>query len=515
VADQQRLPEGLADMPPGPALAAVLARVDPTRLNGHDLVALAPAYLRMLSHYQAGLATVLNEAERCPPGDASSPPTRTEPHGWSHLELAAKLHWTAGKATYELRHAYHLTQRLPDVHAALAAGVIDTPRARLFVDGLTCVDEQPAREIAGRLLAAGAGRWNTKQLSARLRRAVITHDPDAAARKQRERLAERWVQAEPHPEGTANLVGVNLPPERVAEIMERLAAIARTAKRQGDPRTLHQLKADSYLDLLAGTGIGATPPGPITNPDRTFTPRTATDDTRQRRQPATPGPGDRAGQQRDSAEATAAPVQASQKPPAEPPAPPRAEVDVPLPGPRRGVVELTAPLSSLIGWSQAPGTLAGWGPVITDICRQIVAQDPTARWRFSIYDDLLSDGQLAYHGITHARPTPTTGRNGFSATDTAFLRTRDRTCRGPHGCHHPASQCDLDHTVAKVDGGGHERANGGALCKREHRYKHESGAELRQPEPGIFEWTTPLGHRYTIKPEPYDESTGPPKPPDP
>jgi uncharacterized protein DUF222 len=469
--ERQRLPEGLAATPPGPALAAALAGIDPTRLNGHDLVELAPAYVKMLSHYQAGLATVLHEAEHCPPGDADSPPERAQPHGWAHVELAAKLRWTAGKASYELRHAYHLTRRLPGVHAALAAGVIDVPRARLFVDGLTCVDDQPARQISDRLLAAGAGRWNTKQLAGRLRRAVIAHDPEAAARKQRERLAQRWVQAEPHPEGTANLVGVNLPPERVNAIMERLTAIARTAKRQGDPRSLHQLRADSYTDLLAGTGIGATPPGPVSH-----------------------------------AEATSGPPPAGSSADAGVP-------DVPLPGPRRGVVELTAPLSSLIGWSQAPGTLAGWGPVIADICRQIVAQDPRARWRFSIYDDLFGDGQLAYHGITHARPLPATaGRNGFSAKDAAFLRARDRTCRGPQGCDRPASQCELDHTVAKVDGGGHQRANGGPLCTREHRFKHTSGATLRQLAPGVFEWTTPLGHRHTVKPEPYDESTGPPDP---
>jgi hypothetical protein len=257
---------------------------------------------------------------------------------------------------------------------------------------------------------------------------------------------------------------MNLPPERVHAIMERIGAVARTAKRQGDQRTVHQLEADTFCDLLAGTGIGATPPEPVTDP-----------------------------------EADAAAEQAG--------------TAVPLPGPRRGVVELTAPLSTVIGLSQAPGTLAGWGPVVADVVRQIVAEHPETRWRFSVYDDLTGDGQLAYHGITNARPARTAGGlNGFSAADAAFLRARDRTCRGPQGCHRPASRCELDHTIAKVDGGGHERGNGGALCKREHAFKHQSGAALRQPEPGVFEWTTPLGHRYTVKPEPYDEATGPPDP---
>jgi hypothetical protein len=45
------------------------------------------------------------------------------------------------------------------------------------------------------------------------------------------------------------------------------------------------------------------------------------------------------------------------------------------------------------------------------------------------------------------------------------------------------------------------------MCKREHMYKHRSGARLEQPEPGVFVWTTALGHTYEVRPEPYFEST--------
>jgi Domain of unknown function (DUF222) len=444
-----------------------LAAIDPTGLNGHDLVELAPAYVKLISHLQAKLATVLNLIQHSPPGGADAPPERSElPHGWAQVEIAARLHWTAGKAGYELRLAHHL-RRLPAVHAALVDGVIDLPRARLFVDTLSCLEDEAAGQVAQRVIAAGAGGWNTRRLSGRLRRAVIAQDPAAASRRLALRVADRWVQADPTPDGTAHLSGMHLPPQRVHTIMERITAIATTAKQHGDPRTVLQLQADTFCDLLAGTGIGANPPGPVTDP-----------------QAPPGGPADGRG-------------------------------EVVLPSPRRGVVELTASLSTLVGLSQAPGTLAGWGPVVADVVRQLVAEQPQARWRFSVYDDLGGGGQLVCHGITTARPRPTGGTGsgrGFSAGDGAFLRARDRTCRGPQGCHRPASGCELDHTVAKVDGGGHERSNGGALCKREHMFKHQSGAVLHQPEPGVFQWTTPLGHSYTIKPEPYEESTGPPDP---
>jgi hypothetical protein len=47
MAVQQRLPDGLVDMPPGPELAAALGHIDPTALNGHDLVELAPPSARV------------------------------------------------------------------------------------------------------------------------------------------------------------------------------------------------------------------------------------------------------------------------------------------------------------------------------------------------------------------------------------------------------------------------------------------------------------------------------------
>lgn len=47
--------EELAEMPPGPELAAVLARVDGSRLNGFELVELAKATSRQVAHYQGEL----------------------------------------------------------------------------------------------------------------------------------------------------------------------------------------------------------------------------------------------------------------------------------------------------------------------------------------------------------------------------------------------------------------------------------------------------------------------------
>ncbi|WP_146779062.1 HNH endonuclease signature motif containing protein [Actinomadura craniellae] len=89
------------------------------------------------------------------------------------------------------------------------------------------------------------------------------------------------------------------------------------------------------------------------------------------------------------------------------------------PGPvhRRGVIELTADLPTLIGLADRAGELAGWGPVIADITRQIAhtAAQPAARdtaWTYSITDPLT--GRLLHHGTTR-RPQPRTTAGPASA----------------------------------------------------------------------------------------------------
>ena len=45
-------------------------------------------------------------------------------------------------------------------------------------------------------------------------------------------------------------------------------------------------------------------------------------------------------------------------------------------------------------------------------------------------------------------------------------------------------------------GGRTSADNLGALCRRDHLLKTHGGFGLRQVAPGVFEWTTPTGHRY-------------------
>ena len=81
---------------------------------------------------------------------------------------------------------------------------------------------------------------------------------------------------------------------------------------------------------------------------------------------------------------------------------------------------------------------------------------------------------------------------------------RDRTCVFPW-CTRPARRCDVDHIVeydhdAEAEGrpqpGPTTTSNLAALCRYHHRLKTFTAWTYRMAAPGIFEWTSPHGHRY-------------------
>jgi hypothetical protein len=174
----------------------------------------------------------------------------------------------------------------------------------------------------------------------------------------------------------------------------------------------------------------------------------------------------------------------------------------PLPAPRRGVIELQVPLTTALGIDELPGELTGYGPVLGEVARQIIAAMPDAQWRFSAYSRLP---ELAVHGILATRPTPSLDQDGSrrrpTAAQAAFVKARDRTCRAP-GCRRPARVCDIDHTQPWVEGGKTLTCNLGCLCRAHHLFRHSTGCELIQLSPGAFTWQTPRSLQYVTRQDP-------------
>jgi hypothetical protein len=57
---------------------------------------------------------------------------------------------------------------------------------------------------------------------------------------------------DPTVDGTAHLYGLDLPPDRVQAAMRRIADLAQSLKTSDETRTIDQIRADVFLDLLDG-----------------------------------------------------------------------------------------------------------------------------------------------------------------------------------------------------------------------------------------------------------------------
>ena len=68
---------------------------------------------------------------------------------------------------------------------------------------------------------------------------------------------------EANPDGTANLLALNLPPETVVAALERVNRLAKEANTSGDQRSIDQIRADVFSDLVTGRGLSAAPAGSV------------------------------------------------------------------------------------------------------------------------------------------------------------------------------------------------------------------------------------------------------------
>jgi hypothetical protein len=100
---------------------------------------------------------------------------------------------------------------------------------------------------------AKAANLTTGQLRVRLARLCMSVDPETATKRYSQGLEGRKVASGANPSGTGNIFATDLPAPLTAAAMRRINHLARAAKTRNDPRTMDQIRADVYLDLLLGT----------------------------------------------------------------------------------------------------------------------------------------------------------------------------------------------------------------------------------------------------------------------
>ena len=167
-------------------------------------------------------------------------------------EIRTALRLTRRAADSELAFALDLEQRLPAVWEALVAGNIDVRRAKTIAYGTAHLPPDTAGLVVDDVIEE-AHRSTTGQLAARIRCLCIDIDPDEAERRSTDAVSERRIVSDPTTSGTVNLSGLELPPDRVAAATRRINHLARGLRGGGETRTIDQLRADVFLDLLEGT----------------------------------------------------------------------------------------------------------------------------------------------------------------------------------------------------------------------------------------------------------------------
>jgi Domain of unknown function (DUF222) len=237
----------LLNVSPGPDMAALLATISKEELSAADRVHLMQAHQKMVSYYQAELYSDMVALWQHDQGDQDL----GEHFAFVVSELRAALHLTRRAAETELGTAIDLIERAPLIGDSLLRGEIDLRRAKVFGYATVHLPDEIRRAVIEHTI--GDARYLTGgQLRALLRRVCIKVDPEAAQRRYEKLVSDRRVISDSDPDGTASLMGLDLPPERVQAAMDYVTSLAKSLVGANDDRTLDQLRADIFLDLLAG-----------------------------------------------------------------------------------------------------------------------------------------------------------------------------------------------------------------------------------------------------------------------
>jgi hypothetical protein len=151
-------------------------------------------------------------------------------------------------------------------------------------------------------------------------------------------------------------------------------------------------------------------------------------------------------------------------------------------------VLVTVPVETLMGCSEEPGNLEGYGPISPETARRLAARAPGFT-------------RILTHPVTSAILDYDRSRYAVPADLKMVLRLRDETCR-IIGCRKPATQCDCDHSE---DFGGPAKGttrlgNLSHLCEAHHNVKHHTTIRMRNLGDGTIEWTSAAGRVYSTRP---------------
>jgi hypothetical protein len=369
---------------------------------------------------------------------AESPAVSRGPHGWTPevrgrrelvFELACALRIPESTADRLIDESRRLVHALPETHLALREGEISYRHAHVMVNQTATLPDEAAADYERELLPFAKSLTVAKFTRVARKKREVLH-PESITERRQKGVDDRRVWFDPLPDGMA-FIGAHLSAEIGVAAYGRLTEIARAQDAPDDDRTLAQKRADALGDLLldgdtcAAEGSGAGAGG---------------------------GSGSGAGTGHGI----------------------------------RPKVLVTVPMLTLLGKSQQPANLEGYGPIDPEVARQLAADAPSFT---RVLTDPVTSAILDFDRTKYAVP----------ADLRLVLRVRDEVCRAP-GCNSLAVNCDVDHSVDFALGGTTCAGNLSHLCRAHHNLKHHTRVRLHNPGDGRIVWTTRAGRTYVTYP---------------
>jgi len=157
---------------------------------------------------------------------------------------------------------------------------------------------------------------------------------------------------------------------------------------------------------------------------------------------------------------------------------------------RAASVAVTIPALTLLGESDEPASLDGYGPIDLETARRLAGE--ASSW-VRVLTHRVTGTVLDVDRKTYRVP----------ADLRRWLGLTHPTCVFP-GCSRPARECDIDHRVDWQHGGPTSAENLVPECKSHHRLKHGSLWTLeRDSDAGTIRWASPSGHEADADPPPF------------
>ncbi|GAB3536210.1 hypothetical protein GCM10027403_16170 [Arthrobacter tecti] len=403
-------------------------------------------------------------------------------------EIAPLLRVPGRTAQQILSEALTLCKDLPATWEALEAGTLSPVQAQVIVQEAGTIPTEAIPDYEEEILGT-AGALTRPKLAQRCRRLREELHPESIIERRKRAVKDRAVTIQPEQDGMAWL-GAYLPAEQAHGIYNRVNTAARSLQNPDEPRTLNQLRADVFTDVLTHTCTGNPKNGTghrginanvyLTVPVMTLLghPKHDWQNT---------SDGGVAG----SSTATGDNVGVGDLDPG--------DIDVngagwdaanPIRDDSNGAdpsAGVRADAPDLEGCTN--GLLDGYGPIDPETARNLAAHAPSFT-RILVHPEtgaVLSVGREKYRPPKHLQD---------------WVRITNPTCIHP-GCNRSSWTSEIDHTVPWAHGGTTKFSNLAPRCKLHHALKTNGiWADFTTDPSGAVHSTSLAGKTYTTLPEP-------------